>query len=168
MSRLQLNPIASPVSTYATPEVRQKVDGAEIIQLAEALKDIRPEVQQIVNNRLKEHIEASRRMAVEDAAKLAVSNQQQFKQAVVDGRIREQDNLWYKAQLRQEMAKHDASEVIAGMFEAYQQEPAMHDKSVDDVASWLDTMGSKLFEGRDGWEIEALAEVYNQGKQRVL
>jgi len=161
-----IRPVATPVDTFSRPDVRQRNAGRSLIQLAQSLAAIRPELQQVANRRMGHMVEEATRRARADAARL--KNQQGFKEAVKRGEIKEQDNPWYMLAINQEIARNDAVDIVNRVRTEFSDSDLLHSNDPEAVEKFFRERFDKALENRDVVEVEAMAPIFDDATQKTV
>lgn len=168
--QVALQPTARPVDAFYRPDIAKPEPPALLAELAHALSEVAPQLQPIVDRRGAAYVEGSQMRAKADAAVRRFSNMTALKEAVDAGQIDERDNPWYMVQLKQEVARHEAEQAAAAARVAYYNDESGI-KFQDDPAAverFLNERFASVVQGRDVWEMEALAPALEHAGKQIV
>lgn len=166
---LGLNPTARPTDQFMAPEVRRKLPGSQLLQLAGALKDFSKDANDVYQNQIGPYEQNQQLAADRDFAQANASgNLDKFKAAVKSGQMHEADNPWYHVQLQQDMAREEAKNSYEAASTALGNSPIQHSDDPKAVASFIDQQFASVLKGKNAWQVQAMLPELNHYKQSLI
>ncbi len=165
--RIPLQPAASPVDQFHLPNVNKPAQTNQLLQLAGALASVRPELQQILDTRADAWVKQSLALGDSQRQQLALTNQQQMKEAVAKGLIREGDNPWVMLAVKQGVARVEAESAASEMLDTYYKSGMSTEDDLSKVQGFAQKFMSDRFHDRDPDELKAIGPVVEQAIGRL-
>lgn len=168
MSRITATPVASPVDTFAAPEVRMpQTNASEILQVVGALQELNPQLatygkyrQTALNNE-----------AAVSASKLQAErmykNMADLKAASERGDIEQADNPYFMLHMKQLVA-HEEARTLQDQLSGAAVQQGLADKDTSQFASWLDDQLKGRTDNLDNWSGGFLARELTQVRESLL
>jgi hypothetical protein len=171
MSRIPLRPVASPVDTFARPEVRASSGGSKAYQISQALSNLNP----ALSGLLRDYQTEANQEAVADAQRVRmekkIESQAQLKDAVSKGLIKPSDNPWWMHAMRVDVSAVEAKNAIASAQMWYDSDEATAVRDADDIEPLKDELNARfgeLLKGRSAAELEAMMPQFQQASERMV
>lgn len=166
--RINLQPAAAPVDTFAPAEVRASAGGSLAAQTAQALIGFNQNLQGVLDRRFDEHIANTRREAAQIVQANAIKNMSEFRRLVDDGKIQVGDNPWTKVFIEQLVGVNEVRDATRA---ARQEWESSADRWQDDPSkadAFFDSKVGSLANGRSPFQAEAMIAEATQAKQAFL
>jgi hypothetical protein len=166
-NRIPLQPAASPVDQFYLPNVAKPAQTNGLLQLAGALASVRPELQQILDNRAQAFVNRGPVVGEAEIRRLHLDNQQKLKDAVAKGLIREGDNPWVMLAVKQGVARVEAESAASQMLDEYYKSGLSTEDDLSKVQGFATKFMQEKFSDRDPDELKAIAPVVEQSINRL-
>lgn len=170
LPEIPLTPQAKVTDQFAQPEIRRRLAGNQLVQLAGALKEFSSDAAQVFDQRTA----AYQQQAQMQADQMALSheavwrNQNDLKAAVARGDIPESANPWLMVRLRQDVARNEATTAQAGIYNDLRKSDVFHQDDPQAVSKFINDRFASLAQGRDAWSAAAMKPALDQAHARMM
>lgn len=168
LPRPQYQPQAAPVDRFGSPEVRPPNQNNNLAQLASALSSFNSSFAKVASQVQETRNEEERKKAMAEVMKLRLSNQEEFKKAIEEGRIKPMDTPWALVGYDQAIGAVAAEKASNELFDKYQQSGLQNENGTAGVEKFAKEHFAPLLEGRSQYELEAMVPRVNESTNKLL
>ncbi|HEX3639854.1 MAG TPA: hypothetical protein VHV10_01045, partial [Ktedonobacteraceae bacterium] len=136
-TQVGLTPVAQPTNQFHYPEVRKSSAGTQLAQVAQALAQVEPKAQQIVDQLNQADIARQQTLGAQVFANLKEQNRQGFMQAVKDGQISYQDTPFAYEYVQKAVGQAQAQQTVNQVRSQYLQDQSLHVDSMQPYADMI-------------------------------
>ena len=169
MSQIPLRPTASPVDTFAAPEVRAKPSNAnQLAQLAQAMSGFNANLQETSMQLAKDEREKTLKRVQADVFNKRLTNRTAFNEAVARGGISWADSPYAMEFADMLVAREEVGQLMLGIDSELENNKDMRFKSVGEIDSYVKDRVRELSAGRPDASTGAMLAEAERHVGRIL
>jgi hypothetical protein len=169
MSRIAINPGASPVDTFMAPEVRAEPSNASgLADLARSLQGFNSSLVNYTDRVFAEQRKEAAVSAQAEVQRLKIKNMKELKAATDRGDIRPGDNPYFMQFAEQLTAREEARQLTLSVATEIESDPTLRGGEVPQVQEYIDKRYSQMVEGRSSSELEAILPLLDDSRSKYL